>query len=61
MKEIAEYETPLVQIRGVFLCENLAAPISVWTGTIKQEEWGSGEVPVGDGTHIDGDVWVDLD
>jgi hypothetical protein len=59
MKEMLEYETPRAQVRGVFLCENVAAPISVWTGTIMQYEWESTEVPVGD-TNADGDVWLDL-
>jgi hypothetical protein len=35
-----EYETPRVQIRGVFLCEDVAAPVSV-LGAITQEDWGN--------------------
>jgi hypothetical protein len=52
-----EYKTPLVQIRGVFLCEEVAIPVSAVTGTIKQYEWEGTELPIGD-TNTDGDVWL---
>jgi hypothetical protein len=59
MKEMAEYKTPLAQVRGVFLCEEVAVPISATLGTIKQEQWGTGENLVGD-TNSDGDVWLSI-
>jgi hypothetical protein len=52
-----EYETPRICVRGVFLLEEIAAPISPILGTIKQEQWGTAEVPVGD-TNSDGDIWI---
>jgi hypothetical protein len=55
-----EYETPRAQVRGVFLCEDVAVPVSALIGNFSQEDWGTGEELVGDGTHLDGDVWVDL-
>jgi hypothetical protein len=54
-----EYETPRIEVRGVFLLEEIAAPISPVLGTIKQEQWGTVEVPVGD-TNSDGDIWITI-
>jgi hypothetical protein len=48
------YETPLAQVRGVFLCENVAAPTSV-LGAITQEDWNVTDERVGDGDG-DGDI-----
>jgi hypothetical protein len=54
-----EYETPRVQVRGVFLCDNLAVPVSVWMGTIDQDDWvGSPEETVGDGADTAGDIGI---
>jgi hypothetical protein len=51
------YKTPLAQVRGVFLCENLAAePTSVLTAGITQEGWGT-DVTLGD-TDANGDLWL---
>jgi hypothetical protein len=33
------YETPRACVRGVFLCEEVAVPVSVLTGGINQEDW----------------------
>jgi hypothetical protein len=38
LKEV--YETPRACVRGVFLCENLAAPAVSVLGAITQEDWG---------------------
>jgi hypothetical protein len=38
LKEV--YKTPLAVVRGVFLCENLAAPAVSVLGAITQEDWG---------------------
>jgi hypothetical protein len=46
-----EYETPRAQVRGVFLCEDVAVPVSVLTIEITQEEWG-GDSSAG------GDLWL---
>jgi hypothetical protein len=54
-----EYETPRAQVRGVFLLEGIAVPISATLGTIKQEQWGTAEVPVGD-SNSDGDIWISI-
>jgi hypothetical protein len=54
-----EYETPRAQVRGFFLCEGIAVPISATLGTIKQEQWGTAEVPVGD-SNSDGDIWITI-
>jgi hypothetical protein len=37
------YEAPRADVCGVFLCENMAvgAEVSVLTGGITQEDWGS--------------------
>jgi hypothetical protein len=53
------YETPRACVRGVFLLEGIAVPISATLGTIKQEQWGTAEVPVGD-TNSDGDIWITI-
>jgi hypothetical protein len=56
LKEV--YKTPRVQIRGVFLCENVAVETSVLTGNITQEAWG-GDTTLGEAaTDPDGDVWL---
>jgi hypothetical protein len=56
LKEV--YKTPRVQIRGVFLCEDVAVPVSVFFENVTQDDWGSGETLVGNGTDERGDVWV---
>jgi hypothetical protein len=52
------YKAPRVEVRGVFLCENLAAPAVSVLGAITQEDWG-GDVTVNptlaDGS---GDFWL---
>jgi hypothetical protein len=60
MKERLEYKTPRASVRGVFLCENLAAPaaVSCLTGQITQEGWGSDTI-AGD-TDSNGDIWLVL-
>jgi hypothetical protein len=57
LKEV--YKTPRISVRGVFLCDEVAVPISATLGTIKQEQWGTAEVPVGD-TNSDGDIWINI-
>jgi hypothetical protein len=53
-----EYKTPLAQVRGVFLCENVATA-SVLTVEISQEGWGTTEIVLGEeSTNSDGDVWL---
>jgi hypothetical protein len=53
-----EYKTPRVQIRGVFLCDSMAVPVSVFFENVTQDDWGSGETLVGNDTDTRGDVWV---
>jgi hypothetical protein len=60
MNERMKYESPLAQVRGIFLEDGLAAPVSVLGGTITQDAWVNSDTPVGDGTSRDGDVFVDL-
>jgi hypothetical protein len=56
MRERIEYETPLVQIRGVFLFEGIAEKTSVLVGTIRQQDWDSDDdTAVGD-RNLDGDM-----
>jgi hypothetical protein len=38
-----EYKTPLAMVRGVFLCEDVAVPVSVLTLEITQEAWGTSD------------------
>jgi hypothetical protein len=54
----SEYKTPRVQIRGVFLCDNVAVETSVLTGNITQEAWG-GDTTYGVG-NADGDLWLGI-
>jgi hypothetical protein len=49
-----EYETPRAFVRGVFLCDNLAAATSA-LGAITQEDWNVGDERVGD-LNEDGDI-----
>jgi hypothetical protein len=51
-----EYKTPLAVVRGVFLCEDVAAPVSA-LGAITQDDWsGSVEESTGGGTNPDGNI-----
>jgi hypothetical protein len=51
-----EYKTPRAQVRGVFLCEDVAVPVSV-RGVIVQEDWDvSDDAEVGAGASTDGDL-----
>jgi hypothetical protein len=44
-----EYETPRAQVRGVFLCENIAT-IQSPVKRVELEDWEEGDAqPVGDG------------
>jgi hypothetical protein len=52
-----EYKTPRICVRGVFLCEDVAVPASVWTWEIPQAEWGP-VVILGDVDAEGGDLWV---
>jgi hypothetical protein len=54
MKELLEYKTPRASVRGVFLCEEVAAPTSA-LGAITQEDWNVTDERVG-GSDSDGDV-----
>jgi hypothetical protein len=60
MTELAEYETPRAQVRGVFLCENVAVgAVSVLAWGIDQDDWtDSVEESIGGGTDLDGDIGV---
>jgi hypothetical protein len=55
-----EYETPRAQVRGVFLCDNLAAPVSVLTGQIEQEAWSDSYTTIGTSVSDAEDVWISL-
>jgi hypothetical protein len=59
MTEKIEYETPRAQVRGVFLCENVAdtAAVSALTGGITQEGWGADDI-LGDVDSEGGDLWL---
>jgi hypothetical protein len=58
LKEV--YETPRVQIRGVFLCDNLADTVSVLTGQIEQEAWSETYTTVGTSVSNTEDIWIIL-
>jgi hypothetical protein len=61
MNELMVYETPRAQVRGVFLCENVAdTAVSAYTTGITQEEWGSQVDIVGDDDAEGDDVWFDF-
>jgi hypothetical protein len=54
-----EYETPRMDVRGVFLCESVAdTAVSVLTVGITQEAWGADVVMGEASTDTDGDVWL---
>jgi hypothetical protein len=59
-----EYKTPLTMVRGVFLCDSMAVPVSVLTVGIDQEDWGADNVDLGVGTAgpspWDGDMYFEL-
>jgi hypothetical protein len=52
------YETPRASVRGVFLCDGIAVPVSVLTLGITQEGWGN-DVVLGD-TDANGDLWLEF-
>jgi hypothetical protein len=54
------YEFPRIAVRGIVLEARVAAPVSVLAGSITQDDWDTGDTPVGEGTGRDGDVFVDL-
>jgi hypothetical protein len=58
LKEV--YETPRAQVRGVFLCEDVAVePTSVLTGGITQDGWDIyADEPVGQGADPAGDLSI---
>jgi hypothetical protein len=56
LKEV--YVAPWAEVRGVFLCGNTAVEVSVLTGNITQEAWGS-DTTYGDG-NADGDLWLGI-
>jgi hypothetical protein len=59
MGQVIEYKTPLVQIRGVFLCENVADTAVSARGSIVQEDWDVlDDEEVGAGTNTDGNIAV---
>jgi hypothetical protein len=60
MEEKLEYKAPLVRIRGVVLCENLAdtVAVSAVTGGITQDGWGADTVMGEEATDSGGDVWL---
>jgi hypothetical protein len=43
MTELAEYETPRASVRGVFLCENVAAGCPSPVKGVTLEEWSDVE------------------
>jgi hypothetical protein len=53
-----EYKTPRICVRGVFLCDEVAVPVSVLTAGITQEGWGDSDVTYGDETAEGGDLWL---
>jgi hypothetical protein len=55
-----EYKTPLAMVRGVFLCEEIAVPVSVLTGRITQEAWGDSFTTVGTSVSNAEDIWIDI-
>jgi hypothetical protein len=49
MGQVIEYETPRAQVRGVFLCENVADTLVSARATIRQEDWDTeGDTVIGD-------------
>jgi hypothetical protein len=52
-----EYETPRACVRGVFLCENMAAGTSV-LGAITQESWGADVSAKPTAADSSGDFWM---
>jgi hypothetical protein len=58
MDKKLEYKTPRASVRGVFLCDSVAAPVSA-LGAITQDDWsGSVEESVGGGSDPDGNISV---
>jgi hypothetical protein len=55
-----EYETPWAQVRGAFLCDNLATQVSVLTGQIEQEEWSDSYTTIGANGSVTQDIWIEL-
>jgi hypothetical protein len=56
LKEV--YKTPLAVVRGVFLCEDVAVPVSVLTWDITQEGWGDSYTTLGDDAAEGGEFWL---
>jgi hypothetical protein len=50
MDKMIEYKTPLAQVRGVFLCENVAAGCQSPVKKVELEDWSAGDAQaVGEG------------
>jgi hypothetical protein len=61
MGQEIEYKTPLVQIRGVFLCDNVAdTAVSVFTIGITQEAWGENNETIGESINGIEDIWIEI-
>jgi hypothetical protein len=55
-----KYETPRAQVRGVFLCEDVAVPVSVLTWEIEQEAWSDSFLTIGESVSDAEDIWIEL-
>jgi hypothetical protein len=55
-----EYKTPRAFVRGVFLCEDVAVPVSVLTWEIEQEAWAETYTTVGTSVSDAEDIWIEL-
>jgi hypothetical protein len=55
-----EYKTPLAMVRGVFLCEEVAVPVSVLTWEIEQEAWAETYSTIGTSVSDTEDIWIEL-
>jgi hypothetical protein len=54
-----EYKTPRIEVRGVFLCNNIAET-SVKVSPFTQNDW-VGDNPVGSGSsNTEGDLWIGI-
>jgi hypothetical protein len=55
-----EYKTPLAVVRGVFLCEDVAVPVSVLTWEIEQEAWSDSFLTIGESVSEAEDIWIEI-
>jgi hypothetical protein len=60
MKELMEYEAPQISVCGVFLCQGVAAEVSVFTTGITQEAWGDSFTTIGTSVSDAEDIWIEL-